>query len=147
MRVLAVDPGGTTGLAFYSGADDYFHSWQMTGFDEVVREIPGWQPDVIVCESFTIRSNTHKLDAGAFSHTTDLIGACRLIALRDGAEFVRQSPAQAKGFATDAKLRTLRWYSTIKGGHSNDASRHLLTYLAGIRYAPILEQLTKETEA
>lgn len=150
VRVLAVDPGGTTGIAFYDSDGLFpFSSSQHEGYEDAVEELSsyfrGGCPDALVCEGFTVRNNTHKLDAGAFSLTTDLIGACRLLAMREGIMFVRQAPAQAKGFATDDKLRTLGWYNPSKGGHQNDAARHLLTYLAGIRYAPILTALTQET--
>ena len=154
MRVLAVDPGGTTGLALYDsnlyaphykgGLPVEFDSWQTPDYDSTVNSIIGESLglDAIVCEGFHIRGNTHKLDAGAFSQTTDLIGACRFVASEKGIPFIRQTPAQAKGFATDDKLRTLGWYNPSKGGHQNDAARHLLVYLAGIRYAPVLEALT-----
>jgi len=88
-----------------------------------------------------IRGNTHKLDAGAFSETTDRIGAMRLIADHGGVQFVRQTPAQAKSFATDDKLRKLGWFSPTPGGHANDATRHLLVYLAGIKHGPTLAAL------
>jgi hypothetical protein len=144
MRVLAVDPGGTTGIAFYE--DGFFTSYQRDCYEDAVDSIVDCvRPpslDALVCEGFHIRGNTHKLDAGAFSQTTDLIGACRFVASEKGIPFIRQTPAQAKGFATDDKLRTLGWYNPSKGGHQNDAARHLLVYLAGIRYAPVLEALT-----
>jgi len=157
MRVLAVDPGGTTGLALYDERPSYhptdpgllpaeFYSWQEDDYEGVARRIlsnakPG-RLDALVCEGFHIRGNTHKLDAGAFNQTTDLIGACRYAAFLADIPFIRQTPAQAKGFATDDKLRKLGWWSTGSAGHDNDAARHLLTHLAGIRYAPVLEALT-----
>ena len=126
-----------------------FHSWQEDSFESCTREVHDRvrfkAPDALVCEGFVIRSNTSKLDAGAFSLTTDLIGACRLLAHQAGIPFVRQTPAEAKSFATDDKLRRLGWYRPTKGGHANDASRHLLTFLAKQNYSPILQALTAET--
>ncbi len=151
MRVIAVDPGGVTGIAVYD------EDWS----EPSVRETPDYDStvfaltteinhhrgiDALVCEGFSIRANTHKLDASAFSHTTDLIGACRLLAHERGIPFVRQTPAQAKGFATDDKLRRLGWYTPSPGGHGNDATRHLLTYFARTHYLPVLEQLTSDHE-
>jgi len=148
MRVLAVDPGGTTGMAYYY--DGLFDSWQADDYQSAVEWsaelLDSTTPlDALVCEGFVIRANTAKLDAGAFSLTTDLIGACRLLAHQAGIPFVRQTPAEAKSFATDDKLRRLGWYIPTKGGHANDASRHLLTFLAKQNYAPILQALTAET--
>ena len=146
MRVLAVDPGGVTGLALYDSDTPVFESWEQEDFDHIVDTLDNLvshkREVVAVCEGFVIRGNTHKLDSGAFSHTTDLIGACRLLAWENGVTFVRQTPAQAKSFATDDKLRRLGWYNRTEGGHANDAARHLLTYLAGVRYAPVLKGLT-----
>lgn len=154
MRVLAVDPGGVTGLALWDpqmfaphhGPNGYepFGSWQVEGYEGAVRSL--WDevtcaPDALVCEGFVIRSNTHKLDSGAFSHTTDLIGACRYLAHEHGVPFYRQTPAEAKAFASDEKLRRLGWYNATPGGHANDAARHLLTFLVKQGETEILERL------
>jgi hypothetical protein len=40
----------------------------------------------------------------------------------------KQSPAQGKTFATNAKLKKVGWYHQTPGGHANDALRHLLLY-------------------
>ena len=57
--------------------------------------------------------------------------------------FVRQTPAQAKSFGTDDKLRRLGWYTPTPGGHANDAARHLLAFAVGVEhYTPLLGALT-----
>lgn len=147
MRALAVDPGGMTGLAWYDDAP-FFRSTETASYDETVRSVTDVlhndKPDVLICEGFTIRAGTHKLDPVSFRQTTDLIGACRLLCWQFDIPFHRQTPAEAKSFASDAKLRTLGWYNATAGGHANDATRHLLTYLAKQRYVPVLEALTEE---
>lgn len=147
MRVLAVDPGGVTGLAVYDAGTDTFRSWQADSYEQVVQDVRDECLSGLtrlVVESFVIRSNTHKLDPVAFALTTDLIGACRYIAYERGVPFSKQSPAEAKSFSTDDKLRRLGWYSPTPGGHANDATRHLLRYLASIHNPTILERLTRE---
>ena len=147
-RIYACDPGGTTGWAFFNPArPESFESWQSDG-EGWLRELTNvdgciGRDSIIVCERFTIRQNTHKLSADAFEQTTDTIGALRYIAAAEGCPFIRQTPAQAKAFATDDKLRKLGWY-TPGLPHGNDAARHLLTYLAGVRYTPILQRLVSE---
>lgn len=146
MRILACDPGGATGLAFYDTATDHFDSWQATGYDYTATQLCTWcrtPIDVIVVEGFKINAKTSKLDPVAFEQTLDLIGACRLLALQTGATFVRQYP-QDKAFATNDKLRRLGWWSAGSAGHDNDAARHLLYYLARQQYAPILQRLLAE---
>lgn len=146
LRLFAVDPGGTTGFAYYDEEADFFQSYQQEGYDDAAEII--WnmavlnQPSAMICEAFVIRQNTHKLDAGAFNQTTDLIGACRLTAFRNEIPFVRQTPAEAKSIATDAKIKALRWYRATPGGHANDAARHLLCYLIKHNHVPTLRRLT-----
>lgn len=141
--IVAVDPGGLTGVALYSTEHPRsFNSYEVQGFDGLSRWFFGnITPDVLVVERFLIRANTHKLDAGAFEETTDQIGLCRYVATTAGAEFVRQTPAEAKGFADNDKLHRLGWYNGTRGGHANDAARHLLTYLAKKGDAEVLGRL------
>ncbi len=58
-----------------------------------------------------------------------------------------QTPATGKGFGTDAKLKHLGWYNPTQGGHSNDAARHLLTYLAVRKQDPRIVAALKEFPA
>lgn len=144
MRIIAMDPGGATGLAFYQTGVDWFRSCEMQGFDDVARELQNCGADVFVVEGFKITARTHKLDQGAFEQTLDLIGACRAAALHSGAKFVRQYNTD-KAFGTNDKLHKLGWWSVGSEGHDNDAARHLLKYLASVRYTPILQALTEDT--
>ncbi len=51
------------------------------------------------------------------------------------------TPAQAKGFATDTKLKKLDWYAPSKDGHQNDAARVLLYGLTKERDARVIDGL------
>lgn len=135
MRILAVDPGGTTGWAVYNdelaqpvyaGQDDFER------FTHVVVHLP--IPDVIVAERFTINQQTirHSQQTTAL----EVIGFLRYWAWHHGAQFVLQTPADAKRFAQvgsakDARLDTLGWTVRPKAewDHANDALRHLLLYM------------------
>ena len=146
MNVIAFDPGKATGVALSVTAlyGEDFVSYQLDG---------GWQGQVfhlaavdwagfdhVICESFTVNAGTAKKDQGAYPDVFSLIGTIRYLAYATGAEFHFQTPGEAKSFATNDKLKTLGWY---KGGagHADDASRHLLTFLAKNNYTPILERL------
>ena len=141
MNVIAFDPGKATGVATHTTR---YTSRQLDG---------GWAGQVswlasldwpmfdhVVCESFTVNAGTAKKDPSAYPDVFSLIGTIRYLAWANGAEFHFQTPAEAKSFATNDKLRRLGWY---KGGagHADDASRHLLTFLAKNNYRPILERL------
>ena len=61
----------------------------------------------------------------------ELIGVTRWLCMYYGKELVFQSPAEAKGFASNKRLKAVDLYFPSAGGHQNDAVRHLLTYLVG----------------
>ena len=146
--VLAVDPGGHTGLAWLldrqfgsdvvPGGRFGFRTW----FTKAIGEIA--TPLVVVCEDFIITSATARKTAQPDPYR--IIGWLELWCDQHAVPFVLQTPAQAKGFGTDAKLKHLGWYCTGNGGHDNDAARHLLTYLAvKAKDAPTLDRLRSFT--
>jgi hypothetical protein len=104
------------------------------GFDgfygDIIVPFPWSETDVVVVEGFTVNASTHRKDPTAFRDTNDLIGALRVISRIHGITYVVQSPSQAKSFGSNDKLKRLGWYVGTKGGHRNDAARHLITYLA-----------------
>lgn len=51
------------------------------------------------------------------------------------------TPAQSKGFVSDAKLKHLGWHSPTKGGHQNDASRVLALGMAKLGDARVVNGL------
>lgn len=143
MKVLAVDPGMKTGIAYYE--DGQFDSAQANTYEDAVDMLTSmvWEhkPDVLICEGFDIDRNTHKKDATAYPQTMDLIGACRLLAYQYDIPFLRQSRT-CKAFGTNEKLRTLGWWKKNSEGHDHDAARHVLHYLVTQRHIPILQSLT-----
>jgi len=130
--VLAVDPGGNTGLAWL--IDDEFGSQVATGgrfgfhdwFTKAVAKVA--TPNVVICEDFIITSATARKTAQPDPHR--IIGWLELWCYQHGVPFILQTPSQAKGFGTDAKLKFMGYYRAGNGGHDNDAARHLLTYCA-----------------
>ena len=142
MNVVSFDPGLATGVALW-GADHCSYQvdggWdgQVAHLDSLLRG----NLDHVVCEAFTVNAGTAKKDQGAYPHVFSLIGTIRYLAWANGAEFHFQTPAEAKSFATNGKLKRLGWYKGAPG-HADDASRHLLTFLAKNNYRPILERLT-----
>lgn len=140
MRILAVDPGKTTGWAFLNtNAYDYHKSPAIVILPQVgeyewyefLERYEDWlysgKIDVTVSESFIISRETLKKTRQNYS--LEAIGVMRYMSQRKGREFVLQAPSVAKSFATKEKLDKLGWWP--KGqDHAQDASRHLLTYVA-----------------
>lgn len=136
MRVLAIDPGGTTGMAAYTPGDFGFESWEIPGGLEGFAQwwLRGRQPgvvdsyDFVVIEKFTIMASTLKKTRQY--DALEIIGLVKATSHVSGPPCLLQTPAQAKSFATDDKLKALKWFDSSPGGHKNDATRHLVTCLA-----------------
>ncbi len=134
--ILAVDPGGTTGWAVYDDGEVYAGQDDQIHFFACVKALP--RPSVIVVERYTITPHTAKLS----QQTTalEVIGFLRYWAWEHDADFVMQTPADAKRFAqvgTDkhARLDAAGWTQRplAKFDHANDALRHLLLYCVKAR--------------
>lgn len=122
--LLAYDPGKITGWAMLQ--DGVLTAGQLPAFDFVAwaddNIAEGWD---VVGETFSITKRT--LTAAADAHwALGVLGSVEYWCQRRSAHHSQQSPGEAKGFGTDDKLRTLGWYQATKGGHRNDACRHLL---------------------
>jgi len=131
--ILAIDPGLVTGVALWyldeSGAEVFWSGEVATRFetyDYLAEALPAFRPEV-VCESYTITQRTAQL-----SQQYDalyLIGAAEALCHLHGLTFSMKGPA-IKKFSTDAKLKAMGWWNPTKGGHRNDAARHLLYRLS-----------------
>lgn len=137
--ILALDPGGTTGVAWWHDHLGYQGEEVAGGFEgalDFLRHRVTWdQLDVVVVEGFVIHANTHKMSPEGIRDTLDIIGMVRGFCLVAGVERKLYFP-QDKAFGTDTKLKALGWYTPTKGGHRNDAARHLLKYLVAVRREP-----------
>lgn len=125
---IAIDPGKVTGWArwvdgeFSSGQAELYDvlDWLHATFDR------GLRPK-LACEDFIITGATAKKSRQ--TEPLDGIGAIKWFAHHYAVPLTMQAPSSAKSFATDDKLRNLGWYLATKGGHANDAARHLMLIL------------------
>lgn len=149
VTILAFDPGGSTGWAAFRAVKvwpdkgsipdylltEYECGWfgpnkhHKTLYDFMVRESLVCEQLHIVTESFEYRNESR---AGLVLMSRDYIGVIELYAQQHPTEcrLVMQSPAQAKGFTSNANLKKLGLY--VPGDemkHSMDAYRHLFWYL------------------
>lgn len=117
--ILAVDPGGTTGRAewhdgqFNSGEEPDWLAWL---------DSRDFYHDIFVIEKYTITAKTAKLSQQ--TEALRITGALEWIAY-PCKRVIMQTPAEAKAFSTDGKLKKIGWYRPGMG-HANDAARHLL---------------------
>lgn len=154
LSITALDPGGTTGIAFYDcelifnvdNNPEYIHPrWDslQVGPEPHHKSLLHMLQrrhvanTIVVCESF---QNRRPVDAPAVELIScEYIGIVKLFQQeRSGVEVVWQTPGKvippkskhvAGGFWTDDKLKQVNSYSPGKR-HANDAMRHLLHYMA-----------------
>lgn len=130
IKVLALDPGITTGIAFgtihegtmYFAADQA--ELKCLGLWDL---ISSYDPNIIVCESFEFRQGKQRGNLELYSR--NLIGVIQLYHEMFKTKLVMQNAAQGKTFYTNEKLKQEGSY--IKGkDHARDAIRHLLYWYA-----------------
>lgn len=140
IRILGIDPGGTTGLALISvdnvSAPNIIWQKQIAGGLEGFLnfhwdELLDTEIDLIVCESFTLREGVHGVDLSP----TYIIGA--LEALYPAMPIVYQAP-KMKPLCDDTRLKKMGFYVPARG-HAMDAVRHVMVYLRGTKHMPTLE--------
>ena len=144
--IIALDPGGTTGWSILKvhpvalidpeipilSNIEAWRSGQFTGNEnqqakDILEIVENWEGAAVVMESFILRK---------FSSDEDLLSPVRLLAkieygmwLLDRG-FFKQQPSEAKGVATDDRLKSWGLYKS-EGGmqHARDADRHGITFL------------------
>jgi len=135
--IWVCDPGLTSGVALFKRNDDNSVEllwsdeldWVHTtrSLDETMRKYGG--DDVqVVAERFTITIQTAKNTQQTWS--LELIGMMRLLTMAHGAgDLDLQSPADAKRFCTNTRLKALGFWHVGGGGHALDAIRHGILWL------------------
>jgi hypothetical protein len=129
MRVIALDPGITTGYAIgqitfegkmlvVTGQEKWSHL-ELWGFFE------DYTPDFLITERFEYRNRAR---AGLELFSRELIGVTNLwhqMHMDPAKPLVAQMPAVIGGYFTDKRLKTDNIFKEGRP-HSNDAARHLL---------------------
>lgn len=130
VRILAVDPGGTTGWVTYDTETAEFESGQDSDRFEFCERAVGRivaQVDVVVCEDFRITVQTAKKSQQP--DALKIIGTLEYAAHVVRKLVVLQTPGDAKRFSTDARLKKAGLWTPGRR-HANDAARHLFLFMA-----------------
>jgi hypothetical protein len=129
MRLIAVDPGLMSGLAY---VDAFAEEGRLTpvavelpAMDSVQRVIlwsEGWAPGEvgIVCENYRQRP-------GAYSSQPDalhVIGALRFHCWCNGIPLTLRKPGEGNKFGTNAKLKKLGWYQIGMDAYRRGETSH-----------------------
>lgn len=140
MRIMAFDPGETTGACFMNGMTltskqlstppkDFMNS--LATIEQYIMDRE--PPDVIVIEDYRVYGWAKDEHAWNSLHTPKLIGGMHAI-IRDmwgvwGAEVpvILRMASEAKQFVTDDKLKSWGLYADTKSQcHARDAVRHAI---------------------
>jgi len=130
VRILAVDPGGTTGWVTYDTDTEEFRSGQEADRHEfcvLAAEALHFGVGTVVCEDFRITVQTAKKSQQP--DALKIIGTTEYLATIEGAAFVLQTPGDAKRFSTDTRLKKAGFWTPGRR-HANDAARHLFLFMA-----------------
>jgi len=126
MRVVAFDPGVTTGYAMGDISEDGFmviatgqEKWSQK---DLYNNLEWYKPDYIVYESFEFRRKSRD---NLVLYSRELIGVIELWADVNNVRTHVQAPAHVMSYFTDGKLKDDNIYKPSKP-HANDAARHLL---------------------
>lgn len=142
MRILAIDPGGTTGIAVGTFDDSGrppldFSAHMYEVFGPACMALDGFLPrfgsgpDLVVLERFTLTQETAKKSTAGSKTTIEISGVVRYLCWLYDYKLEEQSPADAKNFIDDRKLKILNVW-TPGPDHARDATRHL--FLAAVRH-------------
>jgi len=120
--IVAFDPGVTTGVAYQRG-NDVFVDQYAGSHKTFYAMLKSLEPSTLIVERF----NYQRRDKVEL-YPVEVIGILRLYAEQYDAMMIEQTPAQAKNFMTDDKLKKMGlWRAGMPHGH--DAARHLMYYL------------------
>jgi hypothetical protein len=140
LRILGLDPGGTTGWAIIEYDDS---SVKLIDKGQTKGALDGFlndfnlevlnQYDQIVCESFTLREGIY----GADLSPVYIIGALQAL-LHNTGKIVNYQEPKLKPLCDNDRLKMMGLY-TAGQGHAMDAVRHAIIYLRNKKHLPTLK--------
>jgi hypothetical protein len=131
-KLLALDPGQTTGWAYFEGTSLKLFGQLQTGEinPNTLKNIRNLvtvacPAEVCVFEDYRVYGWRAKQHAFSELHTTQLIGLIQTELMSNGIEYHKQMAVVAKSFATDDRLKEWGfWEATAGQKHARDAIRH-----------------------
>jgi len=125
-RVIAIDPGGTTGFAngllMPDGFMEVSSFQEQWGVKQLYDYLTKAKPHYVVYERFDYRNRARdKL----VIYSRNLIGVIDLYCEQNDVPTYRYMPVTVMAYFTDKELKTNKVYK-INSPHCNDAMRHLL---------------------
>lgn len=146
--ILAVDPGKASGICMFSyesgGEPELLWSgeYQQHEYASPIRMAFSYASELnekleVVCERFTINAQTVKNSQAPFS--LEQIGILKQIMMDNGRnpeDIIFQTPADAKAFFPNEKLKIVEYWHKGGEGHALDSIRHGLLRLVKTGWKP-----------
>ncbi|MFI7678542.1 hypothetical protein [Actinophytocola sp. NPDC049390] len=136
IRVLGIDPGGTTGLAVLDFPDVYpvGEEFGQLPPDRVLQLVLWWLRDaghrvnLVAIEKFVVsRRSGRSSTAQAGEQARLIIGGVAQLCQQHGVRLVQRPAGVVKPWATDRRLDAAGLLAPTRGmGHARDAARHAL---------------------
>ena len=125
--LLAIDPGETTGYSIFKDGELFKHGviiWKIPslGYEIFVNHLKEDFPNAVVCEDYRLYANRVNAQLGSQIPTIKIIGAIEMLCSTNRIPLFKMMASQAKGFATDDKLKEWGYYKKINR-HSRDSIR------------------------
>lgn len=145
--IIGVDPGGTTGLAWWNEKDGQLTTAEQPATSAVMT-VWTWledhrdEPVEVAVERYQIGPRT--LQASRQYDALHVAGAVRFKCAQFGVPHREYPPATSKRLATDERLQLLGLYRPGRG-HANDATRQVVAHLATTRQR-LFEQLVLDAQ-
>lgn len=141
MKVVALDPGVTTGYAIGHIDEGLMYvraGQEVWSHGDLWTQLKLAEPNAIICESFEYRNNKQR--AGLVLYSCELIGIVHLFCSPSvrtpSVKLFMQTAAKGKGYYSNSHLQNSGVY--VRGiPHGMDAMRHLLhwyTFGPGYQY-------------
>lgn len=119
MRILALDPGGTTGMAVYRNGSIHISEMDVESVWYRLAMTTGALAAVLV--------ETYRPFKTSNVQPALVNGAARLLAIQHGALFHEYAPGQCKTLCSNDTLRALGWWDAALP-HAADAARLIVCY-------------------
>lgn len=135
IRVLGIDPGGTTGVCDLQFSEDgwWVAPFQVNSTGGLHNELLAMlttrpYPNAVAIEQFVVsRRAGRSSTASAGKQARDIIGAVQELCRQAKVPVVAHSASQVKNWASDDRLKAAGLYAPTRGlGHARDAARHAL---------------------
>lgn len=122
MKILGIDPGGTTGVALLEIVDNSYGVIpdELDETQAVVDFITYHMPEIIVMEQFRLYAHKGKALRWSTFVASEIIGVVNYIAKQHNIPVVMQNASM---------IASLELTGSTGGGHSDDALKHALVYL------------------